>query len=129
MSQNATGGGVGAGADTAGDAARLMEVTAAAITRLRNYAAENPEFQGKHVRVFIEGGGCSGMRYGFVFDDSAADDFCWEVDGQPIAVDPLSAQYLRGAKVDYVSDLRGEGFLVDNPNAKTSCGCGHSFGA
>lgn len=112
-----------------GDVASLMEVTGAAVGRLRKYAAENPEFQGKHFRVFIEGGGCSGMRYGFVFDDSAEDDFCWLVDGQPIAVDPLSAQYLRGAKVDYVSDLRGEGFVVDNPNAKTSCGCGHSFGA
>ncbi len=129
MSQHVTGAGASSGADAAGDAARLMEVTAAAITLLRNYAAENPEFQGKHFRVFIEGGGCSGMRYGFVFDDSAADDFRWEVEGQPIAVDPLSAQYLRGAKVDYVSDLRGEGFLVDNPNAKTSCGCGHSCGA
>jgi len=105
----------------------VMEITPAAVGRLKKYSQENPEFQGKHFRVFIEGGGCSGMRYGFVFDDSTADDFCWQVDGQLVAIDPLSAQYLRGAKVDYVSDLRGEGFVVDNPNAKTSCGCGHSF--
>jgi len=106
--------------------AAVMEITAAAIGGSRNIPRRT-EFQGKHFRVFIEGGGCSGMRYGFVFDDSKADDFCWQVDGQSVAIDPLSAQYLRGAKVDYVSDLRGEGFVVDNPNAKTSCGCGHSF--
>ena len=105
-----------------------MLVTSAAVARLRKFADDNEEFQGKSFRVFIEGGGCSGMRYGFVFDDPGEEDFAWEVEGQAVVVDPVSMQYLRGAKVDYVSDLRGEGFLVDNPNAKTSCGCGHSCG-
>ena len=124
MSENIIPGARAAEAD-----ARLMDISPAALGRLKKYAGENPEFAGKHFRVFIEGGGCSGMRYGFVFDDATADDFCWVADGQPVAIDPLSAQYLRGATVDYVSDLRGEGFVVNNPNAKTSCGCGHSFGA
>jgi iron-sulfur cluster insertion protein len=110
-------------------AGQPVTITAAAVDRLRKYAGENPEFQGKAFRVFIEGGGCSGMRYGFVFDDAGEEDFRWDVDGQPVAIDPVSMNYLRGAKVDYVSDLRGEGFVVDNPNAKTSCGCGHSFGS
>lgn len=105
-----------------------MIVTPAAIARLRKFAAENPEYQGKAFRVFITGGGCSGMRYEFGFDDAKDDDETWDVEGQAIAVDPVSLPYLRGAKVDYVSDFRGEGFVVDNPNAKTSCGCGHSFG-
>ncbi len=108
--------------------AQPLDITLAAIERLRKYAAENPEFEGKAFRVFIEGGGCSGLRYGFVFDDPGEDDFRWDVHGQAIAIDPVSMNYLRGAKVDYVADLRGEGFVVDNPNAKTSCGCGHSFG-
>lgn len=116
-----------AGQETPGVAGQPVVITSAAIERLRKYAAENPEFQGKAFRVFIEGGGCSGMRYGFVFDDAGEEDFQWEVEGQPIAIDAVSMNYLRGAKVDYVSDLRGEGFVVDNPNAKTSCGCGHSF--
>lgn len=104
-----------------------VTITPAAIGRLRKYAAENTEFEGKAFRVFIEGGGCSGMRYGFMFDDASENDERWDVEGQAIVIDSISMNYLRGATVDYVSDLRGEGFVVNNPNAKTSCGCGHSF--
>lgn len=103
-------------------------ITPSALERLVGFAAEKAEFQGKHFRVFIEGGGCSGMRYGFAFDDPSEDDFTWAVNGLGVTVDPLSMQYLRGAKIDYLKDDQHEGFLVDNPNAKTSCGCGHSSG-
>lgn len=112
----------------AGDSAVPMTVTAAAVARLRKFADENPEYNGKAFRVYIEGGGCSGMRYGFAFDDAGEDDFAWQVEGQSVTVDPVSMNYLRGATVDYISNLQGEGFVVENPNAKTSCGCGHSFG-
>ncbi|MBP7148941.1 MAG: iron-sulfur cluster insertion protein ErpA [Acidobacteria bacterium] len=109
-------------------AATPLTITGAAVTKLKGYAAENAEFQGKHFRIFIEGGGCAGFRYGFGFDDSQETDFQFEVEGLRVAIDPLSMQYLRGATVDFVDDLRGSGFVVNNPNAQTSCGCGHSFG-
>ncbi len=103
-------------------------VTAAAVAKLRSFQAENPEFQGKSFRVFIEGGGCSGMNYGFVFDDAQPEaDFTFQADGFPVVCDPASMNYLRGATVDFVEDFQASGFVVRNPNAKTSCGCGSSF--
>lgn len=105
-----------------------LTVTSAAVNKLRAFQAENPEFQGKSFRVFIEGGGCSGFNYGFVFDDAQEHDHTFEAEGFPVACDPLSMQYLKGATVDFVEDLRGSGFVVKNPNAKSSCGCGSSFG-
>lgn len=110
-------------------AAPEFTVTAAAVAKLRAFQAENPEFVGKSFRVFIEGGGCSGFNYGFVFDDAQADvDFTFLAEGFPVACDPASMQYLRGATVDFVEDFQASGFVVRNPNAKTSCGCGSSFG-
>ena len=105
----------------------LMTVTPAAVAKVRQFAEGNEEFQGKAFRVFVEGGGCSGFRYAFVFDDRGADDQAWNLEGVDVVVDPISLQYLRGATVDYVEDLRGAGFVVQNPNAQTSCGCGSSF--
>lgn len=103
-------------------------VTAAAVAKLRAFQAENPEFQGKSFRVFIEGGGCSGMNYGFVFDEAqSADEWTFDAEGFPVVCDPNSMNYLRGATVDYVEDFQASGFVVRNPNAKTSCGCGSSF--
>jgi iron-sulfur cluster insertion protein len=104
-----------------------LTVTAAAIKKLRAFQAENAEFAGQSFRVYVQGGGCSGFSYGFAFDQPTADDFIWNADGFPIACDPLSAQYLRGATVDYVEDLQSSGFVVKNPNARGSCGCGSSF--
>jgi len=81
------------------------------------------------LRVYIEGGGCSGFQYGFEFAESAAeDDAVVETDGVRMVVDPMSFQYLLGAKVDYKEDLQGARFIVSNPNATTTCGCGSSFG-
>lgn len=85
----------------------------------------NPELK---LRVYISGGGCSGFQYGFSFDEEmAADDIAVENDGVVLLVDPLSFQYLMGAEVDYAESLAGAQFVIRNPNATTTCGCGSSF--
>jgi iron-sulfur cluster insertion protein len=82
------------------------------------------------LRVFVSGGGCSGFQYGFTFDEKMEDgDFCVENRGVQLLVDPMSAQYLMGAEIDYKEDLQGAQFVIRNPNAKTTCGCGSSFSA
>ena len=113
------------GANTVGT--QPMTVTPAAVEKVREFASQNEEFEGKAFRVFVEGGGCSGFRYAFVFDDKSGEDTAWELSGVNIVVDPISMQYLRGATVDFVNDLRGSGFVVNNPNASGTCGCGSSF--
>jgi iron-sulfur cluster insertion protein len=80
------------------------------------------------LRVFITGGGCSGLSYGFTFDEEIAeDDAIVQVHGVTLVVDSLSYPYLAGAEVDYKEDLQGAQFVVANPNASTTCGCGNSF--
>ena len=85
----------------------------------------NPDLK---LRVFVSGGGCSGFQYGFTFDEQRAeDDLAVVKDGVTLVVDPLSLQYLMGAEVDYTESLHGAQFVIRNPNAKTTCGCGSSF--
>ena len=80
------------------------------------------------LRVYIEGGGCSGFQYGFVFEDDVPEgDLVVENEGAKLLVDPMSYQYLVGAEVDYKVDLQGARFVINNPNASTTCGCGASF--
>jgi iron-sulfur cluster assembly accessory protein len=80
------------------------------------------------LRIAIEGGGCSGFQYGLGFDTAAAEgDLEFEQHGVTVVVDPFSAPYLQGAEVDYVDSIEAAGFAVNNPNAVSSCGCGHSF--
>lgn len=80
------------------------------------------------LRVFVTGGGCSGFQYGFTFDELVADDdTAVEKNGVTLLVDPLSFQYLDGARVDYTEGLEGSRFVIENPNAETTCGCGSSF--
>lgn len=80
------------------------------------------------LRVFITGGGCSGFQYGFTFDeDMEEDDTVVTRDGVKLVVDPMSFQYLEGAEVDYTEGLEGSRFIINNPNASTTCGCGSSF--
>lgn len=80
------------------------------------------------LRVFITGGGCSGFEYGFTFDeDQEEDDTVVVRDGVKLVVDPMSFQYLEGAEVDYTEGLEGSRFIINNPNATTTCGCGSSF--
>ena len=85
----------------------------------------NPDLK---LRVFVSGGGCSGFQYGFTFDeDSNDDDIAITREGVTLLVDPLSFQYLMGAEVDYSENLQGAQFVIRNPNAATTCGCGSSF--
>jgi iron-sulfur cluster insertion protein len=87
----------------------------------------NPELK---LRVFVSGGGCSGFQYGFTFDESIEEgDVCVEKQGVKLLVDPMSIQYLMGAEIDYRDDLEGARFVIRNPNATTTCGCGSSFSA
>jgi iron-sulfur cluster insertion protein len=101
--------------------------TDAAARKVRELIDEegNPELK---LRVAISGGGCSGFQYGFSFDeDRAEDDLAIENGGVTLVVDPLSLQYLMGAEIDYAESLTGAQFVIRNPNAKTTCGCGSSF--
>jgi len=83
---------------------------------------------GDMLRVYVEGGGCSGFQYGFDLErDLEADDYVVERDGVRLVVDPLSYQYIVGSEIDYQEDLQGSQFVVRNPNATTTCGCGLSF--
>ncbi len=80
------------------------------------------------LRVYIEGGGCSGFQYGFNFEDAVAeDDVVIEREGAKLLIDPMSFQYLMGSEIDYKEDLQGSRFVINNPNATTTCGCGMSF--
>lgn len=104
-----------------------LQFTDAAATKVKNLIAdeENPALK---LRVYITGGGCSGFQYGFTFDDQMNDDdMTIEKQGVSLVVDPMSLQYLVGGSVDYTEGLEGSRFIVTNPNAKTTCGCGSSF--
>lgn len=105
----------------------MIEMTERAAEKVRYFADTMPEAAGKELRIFVEGGGCSGFQYGFTFDERQEDDTVVEAGGVKVLVDPMSLAYLSGAKVDFVEDMRGSGFVVNNPNASRSCGCGHSF--
>ena len=85
----------------------------------------NPDIS---LRVFVQGGGCSGMQYGFTLEtEQNEDDFVIEQQGVKYLVDAMSMQYLQGATIDYKEDFEGSNFVIENPNAQTSCGCGSSF--
>ncbi|MEJ2256481.1 MAG: iron-sulfur cluster insertion protein ErpA [Woeseiaceae bacterium] len=101
--------------------------TDAAAIKVSELIAEedNPNLK---LRVFISGGGCSGFQYGFTFDEDIEDgDSQVENQGVKLLVDPMSVQYLMGAEIDYKEDLQGAQFIIRNPNAQTTCGCGQSF--
>jgi iron-sulfur cluster insertion protein len=101
--------------------------TDAAATKVNELIQEedNPDLM---LRVFVAGGGCSGFQYGFTFDDSTEEgDSSIKNQGVTLIVDPMSVQYLMGAEIDYKEDLQGAQFVIRNPNATTTCGCGSSF--
>ena len=80
------------------------------------------------LRIYVQGGGCSGFQYGFIFDENTEEgDTVVKEEGVTVLVDPMSMQYLAGASVNFVEELMGSKFVISNPNAKTSCGCGESF--
>jgi iron-sulfur cluster insertion protein len=107
--------------------AEPLAFTAAAAAKVGELIREEGNDALK-LRVYISGGGCSGFQYGFEFDENQAeDDLALTRDGVTLLVDPLSLQYLMGAEVDYRESLQGAQFVIRNPNAKTTCGCGSSF--
>jgi iron-sulfur cluster assembly accessory protein len=105
-----------------------ISLTKGAIDEIRSLLAKS-ENSGKNLRLYIEQGGCSGMQYGMVFDEKRDGDLISEKDGVNVLIDPVSANYLRGAIVDFSDALNAGGFKISNPNAKQSCGCGKSFQA
>jgi iron-sulfur cluster assembly protein len=104
----------------------LVSLTPAAASKIRELMAQETDVS--VLQVAIEGGGCSGFQYGLGFDRGAQEgDVEYEQDGVRVVVDPFSAPYLAGATVDYLETIQESGFKIDNPNAVSSCGCGHSF--
>ncbi len=104
-----------------------ISVTERALSRVRQIGDADGH-DTPRLRVYIEGGGCSGFQYGFQLDqDVSEDDIAIDTDGVTVVVDPMSLQYLMGSKIDYIDDLMGARFVVSNPNAQTTCGCGSSF--
>lgn len=110
--------------DNAGAALHFSEAAARKVRELIE-EEHNPALK---LRVYIQGGGCSGFQYAFSFEETAEeDDLAIERDGVTLLCDPLSLQYLGGAEIDYSENLQGAQFVIRNPNAKTTCGCGSSF--
>jgi iron-sulfur cluster assembly accessory protein len=115
--------------DTATENDVVVSLTESAARQVKVLLADEKENAGKTLRVFVEGGGCSGMQYGMVFDEKRDDDFSGQFYGVSVLVDPFSANYLRGSVVDFKDELNGGGFKITNPKARQSCGCGKSFEA
>lgn len=114
-------------AQTAFDESAPLVFTSAAAKKVAELIEEegNPELM---LRIYIQGGGCSGFQYGFTFDETVNDGDAEVVtDGVKLLIDPMSMQYLMGAEVDYTEGLQGAQFVIRNPNASTTCGCGSSF--
>ena len=106
---------------------QVMEITPSAVSVIQKLLEERniPDYS---LRVFVQGGGCSGMQYGMAFEETPQSyDTVISTDGVSVIVDPTSMMYLKGATVDFVDSLMGGGFRIENPNAVSSCGCGSSF--
>ncbi len=113
----------------AADMPAPLEFTDSAASKVKELIEEenNPDLK---LRVFVQGGGCSGFQYGFTFDEEQHDDdTAVQRGGVTLLIDPMSFQYLVGAKIDYRDDLEGARFIINNPKASTTCGCGSSFSA
>jgi iron-sulfur cluster insertion protein len=105
----------------------MITVTEQAVAKIQDILAEenNPSLK---LRVFVQGGGCSGMQYGFTLDEEVAeDDWDLDINGVRVLVDSMSGGYLQGAVIDYKESQMGSSFSISNPNAQTTCGCGSSF--
>ena len=106
----------------------LMQLTDGAVHKILSLKDVESDQNSTNLRVYVTGGGCSGFQYGFSFDKVIdEEDTCITKDGANLVVDSLSLQYLEGSTVDYTEDLMGSKFIITNPNATTTCGCGESF--
>lgn len=109
---------------------KMLTITASAINKVRDLLIEEKLPSNSALRMFVQGGGCSGYQYGFAFDEEIAeDDFVTENEGIKVVVDMISSQYLQGATLDYKEEKFNSQFVISNPNAKSTCGCGSSFNA
>jgi len=107
----------------------MINVTVSAASKISELLVEENK-PDAGLRVFVQGGGCSGFQYGLMIDEGEGDastDSVVEINGVKLLVDPISARYLSGAEVDFVDNITGGGFTIKNPNAKSTCGCGSSF--
>ena len=105
----------------------VVELTPAAVEAVKSLL-EKRQLEGYGLRVFVSGGGCSGFQYGMALEGNIRpSDLTREFEGVKVVVDEISIDYLRGATIDYVDDIMGSGFKIENPNAVSSCGCGSSF--
>jgi iron-sulfur cluster insertion protein len=105
----------------------MLDLTDSAVAKLRELVLEedNPNLM---LRVFVQGGGCSGFQYGFTFDETVNEgDFDFNYDTVKVVVDSMSMEYLQGSKIDFQDDLNGTSFVINNPTASSTCGCGSSF--
>lgn len=106
----------------------MVNLTPAAAEKLSGIMGQKGMVETHALRVFVKGGGCGGMQYGMTFDDKTHEgDEVWEQHGLRVVVDSTSLFYINGANIDYVDNLMGGGFHIDNPQATSSCGCGSSF--
>ena len=107
----------------------MINVTETAAEKISELLADEEKL-GAGLRVFVQGGGCSGFQYGLMIDEGEGDgavDKVFEINGVRLLVDPISLRYLKGAEVDFVDNQMGGGFTIKNPNARSTCGCGSSF--
>ena len=107
----------------------MINVSETAASKINELLSEENK-AGSGLRVFVQGGGCSGFQYGLMIDEGEGDastDAVIQTNGVKLLVDPISARYLQGAEVDFVDNITGGGFTIKNPNAKSTCGCGSSF--
>jgi iron-sulfur cluster assembly accessory protein len=103
-------------------------LTDSAATKVKELMAREENTEGVALRVAVQPGGCSGMRYALFFDDRQLDgDVAADLQGVPVRIDKMSAPYLRGTEIDWVDSLQGAGFAINNPNAQNTCACGDSF--
>lgn len=105
---------------------QVVTLTAAAAQQVRDILSKE-ESESLALRVYVAGGGCSGLQYGMALDDPMEDDVLVNYEGIRVVIDAESLRFIEGAEIDYVDSLMGAGFTVNNPNAVSSCGCGHSF--
>lgn len=106
----------------------MVNITDSAFGRVKHIKTEDSIPSGTALRVFVQGGGCSGMEYGFTFDEEVnEDDFTFEQNDVKVLVDSASMQYLTGAVIDFKDDINGARFVIENPSAQSTCGCGSSF--
>ena len=104
----------------------MVNISENAVRKIKDIMSDEPSTS--RLRVFVQGGGCSGFQYGFTIDDQKNDDdFEIAADDLTVLVDSMSSQYLQGAEIDYIESLSGSQFSIKNPNAQTTCGCGSSF--